>query len=128
MGGNAGIQSLAIAIRRLAIKEETNSQKVKYLLVKETMTGVLLGIVCGMVASAICYVVTGYNITIAFVVGVSLCATIVISNLFGAIVPIIINRFRLDPAIASGPFVTTMNDLIGTFIYFTTALACYHVL
>ncbi|WP_461202617.1 magnesium transporter [Anoxybacillus sp. TBDG-1] len=127
MGGNAGIQSLAIVIRKLSTKEEVPSPKLKYMLQKEMVTGMLLGIVCGMIASIICYVITKYDITIAFVVGVSLCVTVAISNMFGVIVPIVINRFRLDPTIASGPFIITINGLIGTFIYFTTAFTCYYI-
>lgn len=126
MGGNAGIQSLAIAIRRLSSKEEDTTRKVKYLLQTEFGIGALSGIVCAIIASTICYFVTGYNEMIAFVVGVSLFVTVATSTLFGAIVPVIINRLRLDPAIASGPFVTTINDLIGTFVYFTVAFTCYY--
>ncbi|MDP3044846.1 MAG: magnesium transporter, partial [Bacillota bacterium] len=63
------------------------------------------------------------SIVLGFVIGFSLWLTLIVATLVGAIVPIIISRFNIDPAVASGPFITTVNDIVGLTIYFSVATA-----
>ena len=65
---------------------------------------------------------------IGFVVGFSILCTLSVSAAIGAVVPLIINKLKVDPAVASGPFITTINDIIGLLIYFSIATALLDVL
>jgi magnesium transporter len=64
---------------------------------------------------------------LGFVVSISLFVVIVFAGLFGTIIPLILNRYKIDPALATGPFVTTLNDVLGLFIYFTVGALLYNL-
>lgn len=117
--GNVGTQSLAVMVRSLA----TGTFKKKGLwntIKREFGTGILLGIICAAVLMIIVPFLYGSYI-LAFIVGISLFLTLSIATVIGAIVPVAINKLKLDPAIASGPFITTVNDILGILIYFSIA-------
>lgn len=120
MGGNIGTQSLAVVVRGLAL-EKFDRQRVINLIKREVGTGVIIGLVCGILVSLISQLVTGSHPVLGFIVGFSLFCVLIVSTLIGTIVPLIINHFDLDPAVASGPFITTVNDIVGLTIYFTVA-------
>ncbi|WP_202077336.1 magnesium transporter [Caldalkalibacillus salinus] len=120
MAGNTGTQSLAVVVRGLALGKLNKETKVR-LLKREAFTGVILGLVCGFVIMIISQVVTEGEPLIGFVIGLSLFFILVIATLAGAVVPLIINKFNIDPAVASGPFITTINDILGLLIYFYIA-------
>lgn len=90
---------------------------------REAGTGLIMGTVCGILVSIISQVVTQGNLVLGFIVGVSLFCTLIIATLAGAIIPLIIHRLRIDPAVASGPFITTISDIVGLMIYFSIATA-----
>lgn len=119
--GNVGTQSLAVSVRGLALGTLERNKYGK-IMRREFMTGALIGIVC-MVLIAILVSVLYGNWMLALIVGVSIMATLSLSAVIGAIVPLIINKLKFDPAIASGPFITTLNDVIGLLIYFSIATA-----
>src|SRR5690625_471886 len=121
MAGNTGTQSLAVAVRGLATGEFVNRGKLK-LMVKETSTGLMIGSVCGITIMVVIYLWKG-ELFLGFLVGISLLATLTIATLSGAIIPLIMDKFKIDPAVASGPFITTINDLISISIYFGIATA-----
>ncbi|MBU5468508.1 magnesium transporter [Virgibacillus sp. MSJ-26] len=121
MAGNTGTQSLAVAVRGLATGEFANRGKLK-LMVKETSTGLIIGSVCGITIMVVIYLWKG-ELFLGFLVGISLLATLTIATLSGAIIPLIMDKFKIDPAVASGPFITTINDLISISIYFGIATA-----
>ncbi|MDG5786327.1 magnesium transporter [Evansella sp. AB-P1] len=119
--GNTGTQSLAVMVRSLA----TGSFEKKgmfHTIKREFGTGVMLGIICAVVLFIIIPLFYG-SFIIAFIVGISLFLTLSIATIIGAVVPVMINKLRLDPAIASGPFITTVNDILGLLIYFSIATA-----
>ncbi|MBU9723218.1 MULTISPECIES: magnesium transporter [Bacillaceae] len=120
MAGNTGTQSLAIVVRGLALEKFQRTEIVR-LLKREAATGLIMGIVCGVLVSMIATFIPQGNMIFGLIIGVSLFATVVISTLTGTVIPLIINKLKIDPAIASGPFITTINDIVGLFIYFTIA-------
>ncbi|MBU8906653.1 magnesium transporter [Desertibacillus haloalkaliphilus] len=117
--GNTGTQSLAVMVRSLA----TGSFEKKGLwhtIKREFGTGVMLGLFCAIVLVIVIPFLYG-SYMLALIVGVSLFLTLSIATTVGTIVPIIITKLKLDPAIASGPFITTVNDILGLLIYFSIA-------
>jgi len=121
MAGNTGTQSLALVVRGLALGE-FKTEDVFRLLRREAGVGLILGTVNGL-AIAVIASIWQQSIVLGFVIGFSLWLTLIVATLVGAIVPIIISRFNIDPAVASGPFITTVNDIVGLTIYFSVATA-----
>ncbi|WP_336823980.1 magnesium transporter [Sporosarcina sp. USHLN248] len=121
MTGNTGTQSLAVVVRGL-VTEEINFKSALKLIFRELLVGITLGIICGLIISIIAYVWQG-NFILGLVVGSSLVATLIIGTLAGTIIPLILNKFKVDPAVASGPLITTVNDILSLLIYFGIATA-----
>lgn len=117
--GNVGTQSLAISVRGLALGTIEKNSTFK-MIRREFKTGFLIGLICMVVISILVFIFYG-NIALGLIVGFSILVTLSISAVIGATVPLIINRLKFDPAIASGPFITTLNDVIGLLIYFSVA-------
>ena len=129
MAGNVGTQSLAVTIRVLMDENLTVAQKLK-LVVKEMKTGFLNG-VCLAVMSFLflgLYIHffrkydIGHSFLIAACVGVSLIVAMVISSLVGTVIPIFFKKIKVDPAVASGPLITTVNDLVAVVTYYGLAM------
>lgn len=125
MAGNVGTQSLAVTIRVLMDENLTVAQKLK-LVVKEMKTGFLNG-VCLAVMSFLflgLYIHffrkydIGHSFLIAACVGVSLIVAMVISSLVGTVIPIFFKKIKVDPAVASGSLITTVNDLVAVVVYY----------
>ncbi len=117
--GNLGTQSLAVSVRGLAL--ETIEEGGFFKMVRrEFSTGFLIGIFCMILITIMITIIYG-NWVLALIVGVSILCTFSISAVIGSTVPLIINKLKLDPAIASGPFITTVNDIVGLLIYFSIA-------
>lgn len=121
MAGNTGTQSLAVAVRGIATGDYGKQKKVM-LMLKETGTGLITGSVCGITVVLIIYV-WKQEFFLGLLVGFALLVTLTIATLSGSVIPLIMNKLKIDPAVASGPFITTINDLISTFIYFGLATA-----
>lgn len=121
MAGNAGTQSLAVAVRGLAVGNYGNENRLK-LIVRETSTGLLVGSACGVVVTFMIYFWKG-NFFLGMLVGIAILATLTVATLSGALIPLIMERFKIDPAVASGPFITTLNDITSVLIYFGMATA-----
>ncbi len=119
MTGNTGTQSLAVVVRGLA-GQKVNKKEIFQLIYREFLVGLLIGIVCGLLISAIAYLWQG-NIYLGLVVGLSLLLTLIIGTLSGTIIPLILYKINIDPAIASGPLITTLNDIFSLITYFTIA-------
>lgn len=118
--GNCGTQSLAVMVRALA----TGSLEKKGLLhtiKREFGTGILLGLICAVVLVVIIPVIYEGQFMLGLIVGLSIFLSLSIATMIGAVVPVAINKLKLDPAIASGPFITTVNDILGLLIYFSIA-------
>lgn len=119
MTGNTGTQSLAVVVRGLATRDIDKKIVVK-LISRELAVGIIIGVTCGILISIIAYVWQG-NPILGLVVGSSLVMTLIIGTLAGTIVPLILFRFKIDPAVASGPLITTLNDILSLLIYFGIA-------
>lgn len=125
--GNVGTQSLTVAVRGIALGN-VNEGGFWKMIRRELGTGVLIGLICMILISLLIPIVHSGNFLLAGIVGVSLFLTLSVSTVVGAIVPLIINRLKMDPAIASGPFITTVNDILGLIIYFSIATALLDIL
>lgn len=121
MAGNTGTQSLAVAVRGLATGEYGNQGKVK-LMLKEASTGLITGSTCGILITLVIYFWKG-ELFLGMLVGISIMATLTVATLSGSVIPIFMDRLKIDPAVASGPFITTLNDIISIVIYFGIATA-----
>ena len=119
MGGNVGVQSSAIVVQSLARGNDPFDSIVSKV-AKEATVGIVNGIIC----SALIFAVASFanNFDLAMVVSLSLFTVIIFAAIFGTMIPLILNRYKIDPALATGPFVTTLNDVLGLFIYFTIGL------
>ena len=119
MGGNVGVQSSAIIVQGLAAKSLGISHWSKRL-IKEFGVALVNGLICCFLLffiSIFLYPQPNISITISL----SLLSVMVFAALFGTFVPLILNKYKIDPALATGPFITTINDVIGLFIYFSIA-------
>jgi magnesium transporter len=123
MGGNVGVQSSAIVVQFLAKGNQFSSifKRVS----KEALLGLLNGLICSSIIFGIAILFE--NITLAIVVSISLFVVIIFAAIIGTLIPIILNRYKIDPALATGPFVTTLNDVLGLFIYFTIGMLLYQI-
>lgn len=117
--GNVGTQSLAVAVRGLALGTIEKGGFWR-MIRRELSAGVMLGLICMVLITIMITVLYG-NWMLALIVGVSILCTLSIATVVGATVPLLINKLKLDPAIASGPFITTVNDILGLLIYFSIA-------
>lgn len=118
-GGNVGTQSLAVSVRGLALG--TIEMKDLWRMIRrEFSTGFLIGLTCMILISMLILILYG-NFILGIVVGLSILITLSISAVIGLVFPLILNKLKFDPAIASGPFITTINDVVGLLIYFSIA-------
>ncbi|HEO65655.1 MAG TPA: magnesium transporter, partial [Spirochaetes bacterium] len=116
MGGNIGIQSSTIVVRGLATGEIGFAYKHLF---KEIKIALLNGFICSLIFSMIASL--WQELEYGYLLGVSLFLVMVIAATVGTLVPLALKKFNIDPAIATGPFITISNDLIGLAIYFTIA-------
>jgi magnesium transporter len=115
MGGNVGIQSSTITVRGLATGG-VDLQRLGRTIFKEVRVGLLMALACGFTLGAVAEI-WHHNPALGFAVGSAMAAAIMVASLMGTLVPIIFKRLGVDPAVASGPFVTTANDITGILIY-----------
>lgn len=123
--GNVGTQSLAVSVRNLKVEESHTTLVAD--MKRELQTGFLLGLISGF-SIFIIIVVIYQNLPIATTVSLSIFLSVTFSTVVGAVIPYVANRLNVDPAIASGPFITTINDAIGLMIYFSIANLLLNIL
>ena len=116
MGGNVGVQSAAIVVQGLA-NESIKINTILSKLVKELGVALLNGIICSTIIFG-ATISLNYPINLSLTVSLSLFSVIVFAALFGTFVPLTLNKYKIDPALATGPFITTINDILGLVIYF----------
>ncbi len=123
MGGNVGVQSSAIVVQALA-KGNNMSASIFKKLAKELLVGLSNGILCSLAV----LLISSYfaDIKIGMTVSLSLLVVMVFAAVMGSLIPLAMNKYKIDPALATGPFVTTLNDVIGLFIYFTIGLLLFN--
>jgi magnesium transporter len=118
MGGSSGTQAAIVMVRRLSQYEIwfTNSYKKIF---KEFIVGLLNGIMCGAILIVATHFLFNAEIKFSIVLSISLLVIMIFATVVGATIPLILKKFGADPAVATGPFVTTMNDVFGLSIYLT---------
>lgn len=125
MAGNVGIQSSAIIVQGIASNSlglESTFQK----LFKELLVALLNGLILSGLLFLYNFFVSN-NLALTFTVSLSLFIVIIFAALFGTLIPLVLNKLKFDPALATGPFITTMNDIMGLFIYFLMGRILYLV-
>lgn len=121
MGGNVGVQSAAIVVQGLA-SSAISTGDVFSRLSKELGVGLINGIICSILILG-SSMILGFGTPLSITVSLALLCVIVFAALFGTFVPLMLHRYKIDPALATGPFITTANDIIGLIIYFAVGSA-----
>jgi len=111
MGGNAGMQTLAVTVRAIATKELSSDNFTK-IVSKEFVIGILNGIIFAIITGIVVQL-WFREINLTIIIAVSMILNMIVAGLFGILVPVSLKKFNIDPAIASGVFVTTITDVIG---------------
>jgi magnesium transporter len=125
MAGNVGIQSSAIIVQGIASNSlglESTYRK----LGKETIVALMNGLILSGILFLYNFFVS-HNLALTFTVSTSLFVVIIFAALFGTLIPLLLHRLKIDPALATGPFITTMNDIMGLFIYFLMGRVLYEI-
>jgi magnesium transporter len=126
MGGNVGVQSSAIVVQGLA-NDTLGTQFILPKILKELRVALLNGFICSSL-------LLGYNLMfsesydLSITVSVALLSVIIFASVLGTFIPMVLHKLKIDPAIATGPFITTTNDLLGLAIYFTVGRLLYTTL
>lgn len=124
MGGNVGVQSSAIVVQSLAKGDFMFAS-----IFKRVSKEMVVALINGVLLSTIIYIISAFfeGQTLALVVSLSLFTVIIFASVFGTVIPLLLDKYKIDPALATGPFVTTLNDILGLFIYFTIGMLLYHL-
>ena len=125
MAGNVGIQSSAIIVQGIASNSlglESTAKKLS----KELLVALLNGLILSGLLFLYNFFISD-NLALTFTVSTSLFVVIIFAALFGTLIPLLLNRVKIDPALATGPFITTMNDIMGLFIYFLMGRLLYGI-
>jgi len=120
MGGNIGITSMTIVVRGLATGR-ISVRELRRVIVKELSVALLLGILYGVILMGLAYLQFGEVDYIGFVVGVSMLISMTMAAAIGTLAPIVLNTMKIDPAVATGPFVTSAVDSLGILVYLSMA-------
>ena len=135
MGGNSGTQSLGVTIRLLS-DEELDKVVILKAILKEGLTGLINGIILGGISFGLfllffyvtkteIHIGDGYifseSLKASFAISLSLLLSITLSAIMGCLIPMLFKLLKIDPAVASGPFITTINDVVSIVIYYGLA-------
>ncbi|HZH69035.1 MAG TPA: magnesium transporter, partial [Flavobacteriaceae bacterium] len=119
MAGNVGVQSSAIIVQGIANGSLSDSLIKR--LIKEVTLSLLNGLLLAIILLLGSHFILGHDYMIGLTVSIALISVMVIASLIGTFVPITLNKYGIDPALATGPFITTSNDIFGILIYFSIA-------
>ena len=121
MGGNIATQSSTIIVRGMATGRVNLGGEIK-LILKEAQVGLILGTLYGVLLGLFArFIFSDAPENLGFVVGLSICASMIVAATVGTIIPLILRKLDIDPAVATGPFVTTSIDILGVLFYFLIA-------
>ncbi|MEQ9641801.1 MAG: magnesium transporter [Alphaproteobacteria bacterium] len=115
MGGNAGTQTVTVAVRALATHELTTANAVRFF-IKEVAVGGLNGVMFAVLMAAICFV-WFQDVGLAAVIGAAMVVNLLVAGLAGTLIPLTLERFNIDPAVSAAVFLTTVTDVIGFFAF-----------
>ncbi|OZI06426.1 magnesium transporter [Siphonobacter sp. BAB-5385] len=124
-GGNVGIQSSSFMVQILSDKSALSGEFWPRML-KILTVAVLKGVLIAAFVFLITYLILSHSLKLSMVVSISLMAVVLLSSFTGTVTPIILNRYGINPSVASGPFITTANDFLGYSVYFGIAYLLYH--
>ena len=124
MGGNVGVQSSAIVVQSLA-RGSDQFGSIFRKIAKEGVVALINGLLLSVIIYGIAHIFD--SSTLGFVVSISLFTVILFAAIFGTLIPLLLDRYKIDPALATGPFITTLNDVLGLFIYLTIGILMYGV-
>ena len=128
MAGNVGSQTSTIAVRGLATGRLSLGQgHVRRFLWQQVKVGALLGAICSAVVAIVAFIF-GRNPLLSLAVGSSLFFSVQMASFNGVLIPVVFQRIGFDPAVASGPLVTTANDVLGVIVYFLLASLLFNIL
>lgn len=123
MGGNVGVQSSALVVQGIANQSLGSSDMVSRL-IRELGVGLINGLICSVI-------ILSYNlffedsVALSLTVSIALLSVIIFAAIFGTFVPLALHKYKVDPALATGPFITTTNDILGALIYFSIGRLMY---
>ena len=121
MGGNIATQSSTIIVRGMATGRVNIGGEIK-LILKEMKVGIILGTLYGILLGIFAkYIFTDSHTNLGIVVGLSICVSMLVAATVGTVIPLLLRKLDIDPAVATGPFVTTSIDILGVFFYFLIA-------
>jgi len=123
MGGNAGVQSSAIIVKGLA-NNTLGTKDISPKILKELMVSLINGLVCAAIILAYNLFMSD-SLELSLTVSVALITVIIFASILGTFVPMLLDRVKIDPALATGPFITTTNDLLGLGVYFLVGRLLY---
>ncbi|MBX7205616.1 MAG: magnesium transporter [Bacteroidia bacterium] len=123
MGGNAGVQSSAIIVKGLA-NNTLGTRDIFPKILKELMVSLINGLVCAAIILAYNLFMSD-SLELSFTVSIALITVIIFASILGTFVPMLLDRVKIDPALATGPFITTTNDLLGLGVYFLVGRLLY---
>jgi magnesium transporter len=111
MGANAGTQTLTVAVRAIAVKELTTSNAIK-IITKETLIGGINGIIFAIIISLIS-IYWFESLMLGFIIGLAMILNLLIAGFSGIAIPLVLNKLKIDPALASAVILTTITDVFG---------------
>ena len=115
LGGNAGVQTVTLVVRSMALGD-VDLRGIRPTLQRELLIGIANGIIIGLILAVLVYLWKG-NVALSFVAGVAMLLNMVTAVAAGVIVPVSLRALRLDPALASGALLTTFTDVLGFFFF-----------
>ncbi|MBU0682853.1 MAG: magnesium transporter [Candidatus Omnitrophota bacterium] len=118
-GGNSGVQASTVVVRGIALGHRVYAHVMEEVW-RQLKIALGLGLICGTVLTFLANIWMK-NSLVGIIVGLSIFLVVVWSNFVGVVIPVVFEKMRIDPAIASGPLITTLNDVVGVFIYLTIA-------
>lgn len=124
-GGNVGIQSSSIILQSLASQTAIAQVGIFRRLFKVLLVAILNGLVIALIVFGFSFLMSS-GIKLGMTVAIALFCVVLLASIMGTITPLILDRININPAVASGPFITTANDLLGLAVYFTTAHFFYN--
>ena len=122
MSGNVGIQASTITVRNLVTNQVAVTGGTVRLVIMEARIGLLLGMVFGLLLGGWTLLLSG-EMALSMAVGTSIAVAVTVASVVGTLTPLILDRFGVDPAVAAGPFVTTVVDLAGVVVFFSIVWA-----
>jgi magnesium transporter len=119
-GGNVGIQSSSVILQSLANKSVIETSTLQRLL-RVLLIGILNGLVLSLIVFTFNMLLLRTELKLAMVVSIALISVVLVASFTGTVTPLILDKFGVNPAVATGPFITTANDILGIAVYFMTA-------